>query len=84
MLTHNEALAYLKTGKLPGDFRRRVRNFVEFKPCKNCDDVRCMHFVLRDWWASDFDECDGWCCPDCSDMKPKVAVAPVAQLLGGK
>lgn len=33
--------------------------------CENCDGVRCMHFVLRDWWASDFDDCDGWCCPTC-------------------
>lgn len=72
MLTHNEAL---RDAKLPDDFAERVRNFIEFQPCSNCDNVRCMHFVLRDWWAPDIDECDGWCCPFCSDMKPTVADA---------
>ena len=72
MLTHNEALVYLKVGMLPKGFRTRVKHFVEYDPCPNCDDVRCMHFVMRDWWDNDFNECDGWCCPFCSDLKPKL------------
>lgn len=36
------------------------------EPCENCDGVRCMHFVLRDWHGgSGIDACDGWCCPTC-------------------
>lgn len=70
LFTHNEAVAYMKDGSLPADFRERVKNFLEFEPCSNCDNVRCMHFVMRDWWSENFDDCDGWCCPACSDLKP--------------
>lgn len=72
-LTHNEALAFLRDGSLPDNFAERVSHFLEFEPCGNCDDVRCMHFVFRDWWSPDFDECDRWCCPSCSDLKEHVA-----------
>ena len=69
LLTHNEALAYLREESLPENFADRLRNFLEFEPCQNCDNVRCMHFRLRDWWSPDFDRCDRWCCPDCSELK---------------
>lgn len=71
-LTHNEALAFLRDGSLPDNFADRVRNFIEFEPCSNCGNVRCMHFVMRDWYG-DIDECDGWCCPFCSDLKEHAA-----------
>lgn len=69
LLTHNEALAWLRDGSLPDNFGDRLRNQLEFDACSNCDDVRCMHFVMRDWWAEDFDQCGRWCCPFCSDLK---------------
>lgn len=69
ILTHNEAIAYLRDGSLPENFAQRLQNQLEFDSCSNCGDVRCMHFVLRDWWNEDFDSCDRWCCPFCSDLK---------------
>jgi hypothetical protein len=74
-LTHNEALAYVKDGTLPENFAERVELFLEFAACPNCDNVRCMHFVMRDWYSDDIDRCGGWCCPDCSDMKDTKWVA---------
>ena len=71
IFTHNEAVAYILDGSLPSDLADRLKNFIEFETCSNCDGVRCMHFVMRDWWAEDFDDCDGWCCPFCSLLKPE-------------
>jgi len=71
MLTVNEAIKYLETGELPENFSERARNIVEFEDCKNCHGVKCMHFVLRDWWSDDIDNCDGYCCPDCNMRKEK-------------
>lgn len=68
-LTHNEALTWLKDGTLPANFADRLRSQLEFEACSNCDNVRCMHLVMRDWWSDDIDNCDGWCCQFCSDMK---------------
>lgn len=73
--TMNEAKIYLESGALPDNFSDRVKNFIELGSCENCDDVRCMHFVMRDWWAPDIDECDGWCCSDCSSLKPVESAA---------
>lgn len=84
LFTHNEALAYLANGALPDNFRDRLENFIEFESCSNCDDVRCMHFRMRDWWSADFDECDGWCCPFCSDMKSRHYARPSAGLSPSK
>jgi len=64
-LTQNEAAAYLKDGTLPDNFGQRVENWLEFGACENCDNRRCMHFVMRDWWDGEIDRCDGYCCPDC-------------------
>ncbi len=75
-LTQNEARRFLDTGELPDEFKERVENWLEFGSCENCDNVRCMHFVLRDW-GSEADECDGWCCPSCSELKPQ-AESPTA------
>jgi hypothetical protein len=72
LIGRDQAAVFLFDGSLPVDFRTRVERFVEDAPCSNCDDVRCMHFVLRDWWSDDIDRCDGWCCPFCSDMKDLV------------
>lgn len=69
VFTPNEALAFLRDGSLPDNLTDRLRNVLEFEACENCDNVRCMHFRMRDWWAEDFDQCDGWCCPSCSDLK---------------
>lgn len=71
LLTHNEALNYLENKELPDNFDERLKNFLEFEICINCDGVRCMHFVLRDWWSPDFDDCKGNCCPDCGNVDPE-------------
>lgn len=71
MLTHNEALNYLENKILPDNFAERLKDFLEFEICTNCDGVRCMHFVLRDWWSDDIDNCEGNCCPSCSDVDPE-------------
>ena len=70
LLTHNEAQKYLETQELPEDFSERLENFLEFEVCTSCDGVRCMHFVLRDWWSEDFDRCKGNCCPFCGEVDP--------------
>ena len=75
LLTHNEAFAYLQGGGLPENFAERLPNLLEFDDCSNCDGVRCMHFVLRDWWAPDFDDCDGFCCPFCGEWARTMAAA---------
>lgn len=67
VLTHNEMHKYLQDGSIPDNFRDRLEISLELDPCPNCDNVRCMHFVMRDWFSPDFDDCDGNCCPSCGE-----------------
>ena len=75
LLTLDEAFAFLQDGVLPENFSLRLQNVLEFESCPNCDGVCCMHFVLRDWWAPDFDACDGYCCPFCGNWRRGEAAA---------
>jgi hypothetical protein len=75
LLTHDEAFAFLQDGQLPENFAERVGLLLEFTTCENCDEVHCMHFRMRDWWAPDFDDCDGFCCPSCGQWEKGRAAA---------
>ena len=75
LLTLDEAFRYLREGTLPDNFADRVQLVLEFDGCPNCDGVCCMHFVLRDWWSPDFDDCDGFCCPFCGEWERGKAAA---------
>lgn len=61
LLTHNEARAFLCGDSLPENFSERLRNFLEFEPCSNCNDVRDMNIVLRRWEEDEPDLCP-FCC----------------------
>jgi hypothetical protein len=75
MLTQNEQYHYLTAGMLPDDFDERLRGAaalaleLDDTPCSNCDGVRDMNIVLRDWW----EENPNWC-PFCCDENGKSAV----------
>ena len=68
LLTHNEAREYLRSKKLPDNFRKRLENFLEFEDCSNCGGVQDMNFVFRDWWVEE----PSWC-SDCVESNSQSA-----------
>lgn len=64
-MTKNEARIYIRTGKLPDDFQQRVKNYLEFDRCSNCDGVKDMNMVLRMW-----EEDSPSPCPFCVGEEP--------------
>jgi hypothetical protein len=63
-LTHNEMRAYLRDGVMPENYVDRIKLDLEFLPCENCDNRRCMGCVVREWdheCASD--------CPFCCEVE---------------
>lgn len=49
LLTKVEAAAFLAGKPLPSSFEDRLRYFIEFYVCPNCDGVEDMAIVMRTW-----------------------------------
>ena len=66
-LTYNEVSEYLVTGKLPDNFRERLQTASDLFDegvisCENCDGVRDMNAVFRNWEAGFLP------CPNCCEQ----------------
>lgn len=62
LLSHNDALYYLKFGKLPDNFAKLVEGSLD-TVCGNCGGVQDMNMVFRDFFEERENWCDG-CCDD--------------------
>lgn len=62
LLTKVEAEYFLSSGgNLPDNFTERIKNFIKFYKCSNCDGRLCMGCVMREYDHECADDCPFYC-----------------------